>query len=469
MRIRVVVAAAVVLGGAPLSTLTAQEVWPLDCDTCSQPKKIDLAAAEVALINVVVNVFNRVTRGEEGEFAYVSPASWLRNIEIGWEFDDNNFSTNMFAHPFHGATYFNAARSNGLDYWASSPFAFGGSLMWEYIGETHLPAPNDFIATSIGGIALGEMQYRVSSLILDNTATGSSRIWRELGATLVNPVRGFNRLIHGDMGRVGANPPDRFPKEIRSLWDFGGRPVADSVSGTDPSEEGTKRRFYGAFNLWYGNPHAGDHKKPFESFEMRLQLNAVDKATLGRLQVYGLLYGDPLSEPRTAANPRKPSHLFAVTQHYDYLNNQAFELGGQAFGMGLLSSFPLGGGFSLSSRVLGSFVLLGGIRSPYAEIVGRTYDFGTGLGLQGYLMGWHKGRQVLELAYWGEWLRVIDGTPGDHLIHVLSATARFPIVSFFGAGANLTHAIRNGYFPDFPDITETGPPFGLFITFFTDR
>jgi len=462
MRIRVLVAsAAIVLVSAPLSGLAAQEVFPLDCDTCEQQPNPALAAAEVALINVVVNVFNRVTRGEEGEFAYVSPASWQRNIEIGWEFDDNNFSTNMFAHPYHGSTYYSAARSNGMNFWESAPFAFGGSLMWEYLGETHLPAPNDFIATSVGGIALGEMLHRTSNLVLDNEATGGSRIWRELAGTLLNPVRGFNRLIHGDMGRVGANPPDRFPSRIRSLWDFGGRPVTDSVGEQE-------RHFFANFNLWYGDPHNGDIKKPFNSFELRLQLNAADKSAIGRLQVLGTLYGDQLSSEESQQDPSKTNHIFAVTQHYDYLENQAFELGGNALGMGLLSRWPVSESFSLTSRLIGSFVLLGGIRSPYAEVSGRTYDFGTGLGLQTYIMGWHKGRQVLELLYWGEHLQVIDGSPGNHTVHIFGATARFPI-AFFGIGASVTHAIRDGNFRDFPDITETGTRVGILLTFFTDR
>ena len=456
-----VVAAAIVLGSAPPSGLDAQEVFPLDCDTCVQRPNPALAAAEVALINVVVNIFNRVTRGEEGEFAYVSPASWQRNIEIGWEFDDNNFSTNMFAHPYHGSTYYNAARSLGMNFWESTPFAFGGSLMWEYIGETHLPSPNDFIATSVGGIALGEMLYRTSNLVLNNEKTGGARIWRETASFLLNPVRGFNRLIHGDMWRVGRNPPDRSPRQIRSLWDLGGRPVTDSVQNQE-------RRFFATFNLWYGNPHAGDIEKPFNSFELRLQLNAADKSVIGRLQVLGTLYGDQLSSEASRDDPKKTNHIFAVTQHYDYLENQAFELGGNALGMGLLSRWPISESFNFTSRLIGSFVLLGGIRSPYAEIVGRTYDFGTGLGLQAYIMGWHKNRQVLELAYWGEHLQVIDGSPGNHTVHIFGATARFPLW-FFGIGGSVTHAIRDGNFRDFPDITETGTRASIILTFYTDR
>lgn len=68
----------------------------------------------------------------------------------------HNFNTNLFAHPYHGNLYFNAARTNGMNFWQSYPFALGGSLMWEFLGENTPPSINDLLATSIGGTAIGE-------------------------------------------------------------------------------------------------------------------------------------------------------------------------------------------------------------------------------------------------------------------------------------------------------------------------
>ena len=45
------------------------------------------------------------------------------------------------------------------------------------------------VSTGVGGIAMGEMTYRLSSTILDNTATGAGRIWREIAATAVSSRR----------------------------------------------------------------------------------------------------------------------------------------------------------------------------------------------------------------------------------------------------------------------------------------
>ena len=44
---------------------------------------------------------------------------------MGFEWDDNNFATNHFLHPYHGAVYFTGARANGYTFWAINPAPFG--------------------------------------------------------------------------------------------------------------------------------------------------------------------------------------------------------------------------------------------------------------------------------------------------------------------------------------------------------
>ena len=79
-------------------------------------------------------------------------------------------------HPFNGATYYNAARANGIGFWGSSGMALAGAFTWECCGETHPMAFNDMVSTTLGGIARGEVAYRVSSLILDNTKRGKGHM-----------------------------------------------------------------------------------------------------------------------------------------------------------------------------------------------------------------------------------------------------------------------------------------------------
>lgn len=44
--------------------------------------------------------------------------------------------------------------------------------MWEFFGESDPPAINDLIATTIGGVAIGEITHRVSDVLLDDRERG---------------------------------------------------------------------------------------------------------------------------------------------------------------------------------------------------------------------------------------------------------------------------------------------------------
>ena len=125
------------------------------------------AAIETFGINAFVQSFDRFVLNED--FAKISFNSIEHNIKNGFVWDNDQFSTNLFAHPYHGGLYFNAARSNGMNFWESIPFSFCGSLMWETTCEVEPPAMNDLIATTVGGVCIGEVTYRISDLILDDS------------------------------------------------------------------------------------------------------------------------------------------------------------------------------------------------------------------------------------------------------------------------------------------------------------
>ena len=127
----------------------------------TENKLVGLAIAETFLINIAVNRANGWVLNEP--WADLDFKDLAHNLSLGWEWDTDLFSMNMFTHPFHGSLYFNAGRSNGLTYWESVPLVYLGSWTWEYLSESHRPSLNDFFITSFGGIALGEIAHRVSA------------------------------------------------------------------------------------------------------------------------------------------------------------------------------------------------------------------------------------------------------------------------------------------------------------------
>ena len=104
------------------------------------------------------------------------------NLRTGFKWDNDGFLMNQFMHPYHGSQYFNAARSNGLSFWESCLYPYGGSLMWELFMENQAPSYNDLINTPVSGILIGEISYRISDLIIDESKTGFMRFLTETAA-----------------------------------------------------------------------------------------------------------------------------------------------------------------------------------------------------------------------------------------------------------------------------------------------
>src|SRR6267142_536953 len=213
----VIAALAIVTRDAAAQRRNPPAVRQLPCPDCNPPKRFWPGFGEVMIVQFIPWSVNSVIR--DAEWAKIGPSVWATNLENPWVWDNNKFLNNQFSHPYHGSLYFNAGRTNGYSFWQSVPWAFGGSLMWEEFFEGWAPSPNDWFNTSLGGITLGEMLFKVSSLTLDNRATGSERMWREIGATALNPVRGFNRLYRGEMNDISANPADWRPSRVFASLD----------------------------------------------------------------------------------------------------------------------------------------------------------------------------------------------------------------------------------------------------------
>ena len=168
------------------------------CEGCPR-RSVGKALFQTTIINVFYEVANLI-RGQDT--AKITPKTWWDNMEHGWVWDLDDFAVNQVGHPYQGNNYFTSGRANGLSFYESAALTAFGSSTWEYFGETNLPSVNDFINTTLGGIALGEMFHRAAWLVRDTRASGRGRLWKEIGATVLDPITGVNRFITGDASRV---------------------------------------------------------------------------------------------------------------------------------------------------------------------------------------------------------------------------------------------------------------------------
>jgi len=410
-------------------------------------RKAGLALAEVAVIDLGVWTYDRYIRPGGGEGFRVGFRSWWNGFQHGFEYDDNHFATNQLDHPYQGNMYFNAARSNGFGYWGSLPFSFIGSFTWEYFAETNFPAYNDWVNTGAGGAALGETFYRLSSLILDNRTTGFSRVWRETAAFVLNPVRGFNRIVSGRSGAVSQNPPDWRPNHLSGLFTFGARTIGEE--GAFDSDT-TSAYFELDFN--YGDPFGGAYKKPFETFDFELQHNFDDgPGGLARMQAKGILGAHVLG-----GEPNAPTSLLAAWQRYDYVNNFSYEFGGQSATAGYLGRFG-SGKFKCDVTGDAGWLMIGAIKSDYADFTGRDYDFGTGVEYRLKTVLNYKEHPVVQLRYGGfhEW--AMSGNDVVHRVQYFQGRLNFPIVHGWGVLGEYDYYDRHSNYANFPDVHKKFP------------
>ena len=164
------------------------------------------------------------------EWAKVSPQTWKNNFTYPWQWDDNDFQNNQFAHPYQGSAYFNSARTNGYDFWASSAWTARrqpdvGVLLRGVGAGPQRPRQH-------GGRrhrARGSAQPGARTSRWTTRRRGASGSWREIGGALLNPVGGFNRLVRGQTHTVSANPPEWRPSAVLGLLDLGYRQTVQSV------------------------------------------------------------------------------------------------------------------------------------------------------------------------------------------------------------------------------------------------
>jgi len=427
----------------------------LDDSTFFRPKRPWVAAAEILGMNAGIWFYDRYIReGGTNPGFRIGLNTWGENLANGWEWDDNNFTTNQFAHPYHGSMYFNAARANGYDFWESIPWTFAGSWTWENLFEVHHPSMNDWIATSVGGITLGEMLHRLSLTVRDNTARGAERNWREIAGLAINPMGGFNRIVHGEWGKVQANPPDRFPRNYRSRMDVGFRTVADDRlwSATDTT------KVYLRFKFDYGDMFFGDFEKPFDYFDFDLHLLFDDVSLIGRAEVDGLLGGVFLKESEPA------SHILAGFVKFDYLNTYRIEYGAQSFGAGLNSRFATPSGMEMRTELHTNVIVLGADTSDYRSISGRSYDYGPGVGYDLGASLARDGWDFISLRHSQTWIHTVNGTDSDHFISESVVRMDLPVKYNIGLGLEYRLITAERRYADYEDVSRRSPEMRLTTT-----
>src|SRR5947207_3198548 len=352
------------VGALGLYVLTPGAGW---AEEPAPGKSYVIPAAEIAAFIFALNQVNRHAL-DSNEYDTDERSFW-KNLRSSPTLDKDPFSVNQLGHPYQGSLYYGFARSAGLEYWESLLYSIGGSLRWEISGETTRPSLNDHVATGIGGSFVGEAMFRMASLLLENGGPDPG-ILREIGAAVLSPPTGFNRLAFGERFRTVF--PSRDPAIFVRL-----RVGATlTTSATNEGAPANVKRQEGSadFSMAYGLPgNPGyTYTRPFDYF--LFEFTAVPNAStvsngIENVTIPGLLLG---TNYEWGGDYRGVWGLFGG---YDYLSPQLFRVATTNLSLGTTSQWWLSRTVALQSTAL---VGVGfGAAGTVADEDERDYNYGV--------------------------------------------------------------------------------------------
>ncbi len=393
----------------------------------------------------------------------VSLDTWKHNIKTGWEWDTDRFGINFVGHPYSGTMTFNTARSNGYSYLQSFPFALGGSLMWEYFGENTLPSYNDIINTPVNGAFLGEIFYRVSSNILDDRAHGMQRAFREVAAGIIDPVRGFNRILQGKTFRKLNK--EVYQKEPLNVTLYAGAENVDNSGAKDVLSKGTTNEILN-LQLDYGNPFENRTRKPFDFFKFRIDFRlGAGRKVLDNITGYGILTGHNFQ-----SDSGDKAMLIGAFQYYDYWDNNTFELGTIGFGGGIVTKFPVEK--NSKSNLYTSFHLaavpFAGSSTKYGPDTSQFRDYNFGGGLEGKFestVNIGKIATATFVAYY-YWIHSYVGLKEENFILITKPRITVTLIRNLNIGFEEAFYYNDIHAPDFPVVQISRTEQKVFLAFY---
>jgi hypothetical protein len=412
-------------------------------------KSYILPAVEIVAMDAAVNLGGRLLL-DSASFA-VTPASIHRNLRSPWIVDDDPFELNQFGHPYQGAMYHGAARSNGLSYWPSVAYTFAASALWEIAGETTPPSRNDQIASGIAGSLLGEPLYRISRLLLERADQGPG-VWRTLGSVLASPPTGLNHVMVG--APAGSFAPDAVPvSDIRVQ--SGATATSTGRSRSVSSLALIQPRLMLSMDYGYPGNASYRHERPFDYFRIE---SSVSAERLESLSTRGLIAGADYGAGRLGG-------IWGLYGTYDYFAPEDFRFSSTAFSFGT----TLQASISRLLVVQSSGLLGGGYVAAHS--LGQTdrldYHYGAApqaLANARLIAGRRTALDVTAREYFVSALGGF-GTGQRDFIFLGDASLAVRVYQRHAIGFSYQRAHRRSDYLELPDQTRARSTVGVYYTF----
>ncbi len=427
---------------------------PLRFEETKAGKSYLLPAWEIVGFNVLINRLNYYTIDKQ---LYGTSYRTIRqNLSSQWIVDTDPFAVNQFMHPYQGSVYFGLARSTGLGYWESLGYTFGGSLLWEIVGETGLPSINDLVTTGFGGTFLGEPLFRMASMLLEGGGE-TPGFWREVGAAAIAPSLGFTRLAFGDRFRSVFDSHD---PAVYTYVRFGWNKVNNTFDGVVSQNQNVKRDAATAdFHMAYGLPgKAGyTYTRPFDYFDF--QFTATTANVFENIMSRGLLVGKEYEMGDTYRG------IWGLYGSYDYISPQIFRVSSTALSLGTTAQWWLSKTVALQGSALGGLGY--GAAGTIHGTGERDYHYGaTPQALLALRLMFGQAAN-LDLTARSYYVSDVASTEDRGSERIFRGDAAFT-VRIHGPHAvtlNYNTSQRNAHYPDINDTHQTVTTLSLLYTY----
>jgi hypothetical protein len=434
----------------------------LNWDT-GKGKSYVVPAFEVPGYLAALNVFDRITMPHTS-YDSTLHSTWEHLHEEHWVFDTDAFNMNQFSHPYGGSLDFGFARSTGVSFWRSLIYSNAGSFVWEIAGETDLPSINDQITTGTAGALLGESLFRMSSLLLEGGGEHPG-FWRELGAAVISPPTGFNRLMFG--GRFKAVFPSHDPAIFTRLrWGVSTDLFKTNNLLLNEGSAYTDRKHSEAildFSFAYGLPGKTGYtyNRPFDyfKFEFAAQTSAHGHNFIQDIMVGGLLYG---TDYEVGENYRG---IWGLYGSYDYIAPAIFRVSSTALSLGTTEQWWLSRHVAMQGSALAGVGFGAAGTIPRADGL-RDYHYGAtpqGLLALRFIFGRRTMLDFTARDYYVSGTGSDDRT-GSEQIFRGEVGLTFRLFKHQAVGLEYVESHRHSHYGHIPDRYQSEGTFSLVYT-----
>ena len=103
------------------------------------------------------------------------------------------------------------------------------------------------------------------------------------------------------------------------------------------------------------------------------------------------------------------------------------------------------------------------IQRDAKPLVGRSYDFGAGLGARAGLRLERRGASLLGVGYRAYWLATLNGATSSKLVQLASAEAALPVTGGVSLGASGWVYLQRSAYTDLPSRTQSYPTLAIYL------